>query len=170
MKGTFTELEQGWREPRRRWQCCRREHCLGLLTMGVPAPLMLLPAPLQPGVQLQHVLGARGQSNVRVSVHTPRRERGLCPPAKFRSRDFACPEGSLNCPCPGGEIFGILLSPGGLAPPLKPPIYSSHSYCPSQPRSALCPWPLLVRLRPRGHPHPRLSRGSGSESVGRSRG
>lgn len=73
-----TELEQGWREPRHRWQYCRREHCLGLLTMGVPAPFMLLPAPLLPGAQLQHVLGTRGQSNVRVSVHTPRRETEVC--------------------------------------------------------------------------------------------
>lgn len=69
----WTELGQGWREPRHRWQHCRREHHLGLLTVRVPALLILLPT-----VQLEHILGAKGQSNIYISVHTPRRETEVC--------------------------------------------------------------------------------------------
>lgn len=80
----FTELGQGWRKPRHRRQYCRREHRLGLLTVGVPAPLMPLFCP-QSSYSMFWELGTK--QCARLCPHTKKRNRGLCPPLKFRSRD-----------------------------------------------------------------------------------
>lgn len=70
-------------------------------------------------------------------------------------------------PLPRWRNIWVLHSPGGLAEALRSLTHGSLSYCPSQPRSALCLCPLLVGLRPCGRSHLQLCHGQGQNLLGR---